>query len=110
MTRVHFFRHDYVIQAIKLGKNDYFILSDMLLTYSPPNTSLSHSSLFDMWIEAKIKEGKKFGNSLVVQWLGLCPLIAEGPGFNPWLGNLRFHKPPGQKKKVAKLLARNNYK
>ena len=23
------------------------------------------------------------GNSLVVQWLGLCGLIVESPGFNP---------------------------
>ena len=27
------------------------------------------------------------GNSLVVQWLGLSVLTAEGLGFNPRLGN-----------------------
>ena len=23
-------------------------------------------------------------NSFAVQWLGLCPLTAEDPGFSPW--------------------------
>ena len=27
------------------------------------------------------------GDSLVVQWLGLCAFTAEVPGFDPWLGN-----------------------
>ena len=27
------------------------------------------------------------GDSLAVQWLGLSPFTAVGPGFNLWLGN-----------------------
>ena len=44
------------------------------------------------------------GNSLAVQWLGLCPFIAEGPGFI-LVGKLRSHKlcahHPPQKKKSS---------
>ena len=28
-----------------------------------------------------------FGNSLVVQWLGLCVFTAKSPGFDPLSGN-----------------------
>ena len=42
----------------------------------------------------------KTGNSLVVQWLGLCIFTAEGPGSIPGLvRELRSHKPCGMAKK-----------
>ena len=35
------------------------------------------------------------GSSQVVQWLGLCAFTAKGPGFNLWLGKLRYCKSCG---------------
>ena len=34
----------------------------------------------------------KSGNSLVVQCLGLLCFHCQGPGFHPWLGELRSYK------------------
>ena len=34
-------------------------------------------------VRLKLKKKKNLGNSLVVQWLGLCALTAEGPGSIP---------------------------
>ena len=38
------------------------------------------------WFYVHSKTEQK-GDSLEAQWLGLCTLTAEGPGFGPWLGN-----------------------
>ena len=45
----------------------------------------------------------RFGDSLVVQWLGLCVLTAEGPGSIPgWVTNPTGHaaRPKNKKKKI----------
>ena len=44
---------------------------------------------------------KIFENSLVIQWLGLCLLIA-GAWIWPLVGELRPHKPHGTAKKKQK--------
>ena len=44
-----------------------------------------------MVIVVRIKQSNTYkvpsGNSLVVQWLGLCILTAKGLVFSPWLGD-----------------------
>ena len=39
-----------------------------------------------------IKENMVNGNSLAVQWLGLCTLTAEGPGLIPGQGGKKGKK------------------
>ena len=43
-------------------------------------------------------KGTHLGNSLAIQWLGLCGLTAEGPGSIPGRGTKISHKLHGQKK------------
>lgn len=40
------------------------------------------------------------GTSLTAQWLGFCPSIAGGPGFNPWWGNYDFKSHAKKKNKA----------
>ena len=66
---------------------------------------LSHSNFPFVCVLRSIKSW----NSLVVQWLGLHPVTAEGPGFNLWLESKDPISHVVHQKKIYKIFFKNNF-